>query len=250
MQKHSTNTRPDSGRTTSQVFAENDETAAAVRRPLWPDAPGDTLPALVCPRVDSEPRLFPRTGSPRLAHPPYAEEETEALTDWALRCDGEVGANLRSILAPCLGAGADPSMLRTLRGRHIYWWGGHLVMHDWSKRVHPVAVSATWAREIERLADAAGPHGFLVRPGVRNRASRSLISGIVSGAGPTPEGVPAFDCRRLRATWILHHLQCGTDASILLRAAGLTSFRSLDPYLDLVEWPGDDEAFFSMEDQV
>lgn len=90
------------------------------------------------------------------------------------------------------------------------------------------------------------PGGYLVRPSYMRRNSRHFVSEIVKAAGPRPEGTPSLDCRRLRTTWIVHHLRCGTDASVLLRAAGLASFASLDRYLDFVEWPGDDEAFRSL----
>lgn len=89
-----------------------------------------------------------------------------------------------AVVALGRGAGLDESVLRHLKGCHVYWWGDFLVVHDPATRRHPVAVDPNWGWVVEGLAVLAGPEGYLVRPSLTDRTSRPS-----SPISPKPHGL-------------------------------------------------------------
>src|SRR5207247_8491788 len=92
----------------------------------------------------------------------------------------------------------------------------------------------------EDLADLAGsPSGeFLVggSSSSKNRAS-SLVARL-----DHPPGSPRLCTRRLRSSWLLHHLTVGTRLPELARAAGLVGVAVLSDLLEFVPLLSPEEA--------
>lgn len=183
------------------------------------------------PRVVRRPvkRLDPLRG--------YTEPEVEALTRWGMAAlsGGGAGAAMWALLILGLGVGFDTPALRYLKGCHVSRQDDLVVVFDPEVRDVPVAVEPEWAQAVFDLAAEVGPDGYLVHPSYKRRKASSLAGNIIKCAEPRPPDAPHLDCRRLRTTWILGHLLRGTDARVLLRAAGLMCFGSFDRYLDLME---------------
>jgi len=246
--QHSSEPRPELGWMNPETTTLSYGRRRLVRqRPaLWPDAGPDSAATRLWPGIDLECRMIPRLNPPQ-GPVPYTEAEEAALKSWAetaWAADGD-SAPL-AVVALGRGAGLDEPVLRQVKGCHVFRWCDFVVVHDPATRRHPVAVDPAWDWAVVGLVALSGPEGYLVSPSLTDRTSPTFIDDIAKSVWDSPEDAVALDCERLRATWIVHHLRCGTDAAVLLRAAGLTDFTSLDPFLDHVEWPGDEEAFRSL----
>lgn len=233
MDAYFTRPRPKKERTTLQVVSEIYEPASEV-------IPPDTTGALLSPGLTQPTSAFGRVRPGTL--PPYTAADVEALNNWTAGTISEAGCALWAVLVLALGAGLDLPVLRFVKGRHVWRTAEGLVVHDPATRAYPVVVNLEWECAVGELAAEAGPDGFLVLPNYRYRYSPSFMADLLRDAGPRPAGVPPFDHRRLRTTWIVEHLQQGTGAAVLLRITGLRSFGSLDRYLDFVVRPGDRRA--------
>ncbi len=186
----------------------------------------------------SPPRRAARRAS---RNPGYTEAEQAAMIRWARSLTG-LARNFWVLLVLGLGAGFDMPGMRNLRGTHIFRVGDFVVAHDPAQREFPVCFEPEWAEEAMLLAEAAGDN-YLLCPNRRDRTNRAFLSGVRQAAGPPPAGTPRPSCPRLKTTWMARHLDRGTDAMVLVRAAGLKGFGSIDHFFKLIEWPGDDEAF-------
>lgn len=174
---------------------------------------------------------------------PYTEEDIDALVRWILSIDiNKAAARAWEVLVFAAGVGFDVPAMRQLRGTHVSRRGEFVVVHDPDDRQHPVAFLPRWEEEGLRLAKKA-KDGYLIHPALSDRQDKNLVAGIIHQLGKPPPRTPSFDTRRLRATWVLHHLRAGVAPAVLLDAAGLTSFSSLDRYKRFLEWPGDEDAF-------
>lgn len=178
---------------------------------------------------------------------PYSADEQRALVRWVRSFDpGELTAGLWPVVVFGLGAGFDVPPLRHLRGGDVGRLDGRVVAVAADERDVPVALMPEWAEEAEAIAAAAG-YDFILRPGVGNRMSRNMVTGLLAAAGPPPPGVPRLHAQRLRATWLLAHLLRSTPLSVLVPMAGLATLGALDPYLAHLQWPGDAEALAALE---
>jgi hypothetical protein len=74
-----------------------------------------------------------------------------------------------------------------------------------------------------------GTDGWVFRSEQRG-GNINLITDFISRTGPH---VP-LQTRRMRATWLIHHLETGTPLKTLLRIAGLQSAEALDRVLPFV----------------
>ena len=81
------------------------------------------------------------------------------------------------------------------------------------------------------LAAAAGDD-HLFRPDSDERTGKNAVSNLVTAArrGGNPD-LPRLTPQRMRATWLVRHLNAGVRPDVLLRFAGLDDLGSLDRYL-------------------
>ena len=94
-----------------------------------------------------------------------------------------------------------------------------------------------WEEAVARLAETCGDRP-LFRPD-RIRINPRDISHFLGKHQPA--GGPALSLRRLRVTWLVHHLNAGTPIPVLAEAAGVERSQ-LAHYVDFIHHPGPDQA--------
>lgn len=162
---------------------------------------------------------------------PYSSDEIELLKQDALdqptasRCRAA-----RAFLALGLGAGLDGRWLTRVEPADVTCRDGFVEVTVGEPAARVVVVLAEWEDEILELASSAG-EGCVIgrRSNARNRVadlSKSFVC---------PAGHPRLSPGRLRATWLLGHLEAGTRLPELCAAAGLKGFVVLSDLLDFVK---------------
>lgn len=83
---------------------------------------------------------------------------------------------------------------------------------------------------------------MLFRPGCGDRTGKNTVSNLVARAAKDRDpALPVPVPQRMRATWLVRHLDAGVRVDALLKAAGLDSLSVLDRYLPSVRpLPADD----------
>jgi len=162
---------------------------------------------------------------------PYTPKQVAELDGWALAQPSEERrSSARALLALGLGAGLTGAEIIALRTSSIHTIGATTYVDVAGADQRAVPVLPDWADEFgERLA-FVGEDGWAFRSEQRG-GNINLITDFVSRNGPH---MP-LQARRMRATWLAHHLEAGTPVKALLRIAGLRSAEALDRVLPFVE---------------
>jgi hypothetical protein len=166
---------------------------------------------------------------------PYSAADLAALESWA---NGQHSEDRRTSAGAllALGAGAGLTGREVVAATHddvIRDGPGYLIRVQ-GPAARTVPVSAEWEHLLsERLA---GRGGWLFRDGQQG-GNPNLITDFVSRSHQRLN----VQARRLRATWLVHHLTVGTPLPILLHAAGLQSAEALDRLLPFVPERSDDD---------
>ncbi|MHB1986917.1 MAG: hypothetical protein ACYCSF_02865 [Acidimicrobiales bacterium] len=158
---------------------------------------------------------------------PYSKAEVESLKLDALAQPTETRRRAaRALLALGLGAGLDGRWVAAVGPEHLRCHDGHLEVEVGELAPRVIVVRASYEQELVELAAIAG-EGCLVgrRSKARNRVADLTKSLVV------PAGHPRLSPARLRATWLLWHLEQGTRLPELCEAAGLQGFEVLSDLL-------------------
>jgi integrase len=152
---------------------------------------------------------------------PYSPEEVAALLGWirGLRTD-RMHDNATVILSFGLGAGLRRVELNVVLGSEVVADAtGVLVRVTTGRWKRDIPVLRRWEEHVAQAAQRSGhrPVFLLDRRGI----TRDQLTGFIERL-PASSAVPKLSPRRLRATWIAHHLRARTPAQILADAAGAT----------------------------
>lgn len=164
---------------------------------------------------------------------PYTRAEENAFVVWAgsLRTD-RLRLDLTAAVLLGFGIGATAAELVETEGGDVtVTRTGAVVVRVDEPRARVVPVRARCAQPLLDLARDAGP-GPLFKPGVAGRLGKNAISNTVTAALKDADPrLPRLTAQRMRATWIVRHLEAGTDLRVLAAAAGLDDIGSLDRYV-------------------
>ena len=159
---------------------------------------------------------------------PYDSGEIARLSSWANGQRTEARRrNAEALIALGLGAGLSASEIGNLRAQDVDASEGGVTVHVRSGRVRAVPVIAEWESSIAARAEELEPSTFMFRPG-HAKFYPNLISNFVS-RGRWSEVLP--QTQRLRATWIVRHLDAGTPIAPLIAAAGVDSLEAMTRYV-------------------
>jgi hypothetical protein len=161
---------------------------------------------------------------------PYSRGEIGSLRLDAFAQPTEVRRRAaRALLALGLGAGLDGRWVAAVGPEHLRRHDGHLEIEVGEPAPRIVVVRASYEKELVELAATAG-EGCLVgrRSKARNRVADLTKSLVV------PAGHPRLSPARLRATWLVWHLEQATRLPELCEAAGLQGFEVLSDLLRYV----------------
>lgn len=155
---------------------------------------------------------------------PYSDHEVAELYGWA---NGQRTKHRRldalALLSLGIGAGlSTKEILSTTESDALLEGTGRLVVHVRGNRAREVPVLEEW-RSALALVIADRPEVLLFRP-LRQSASEGQVTDFIL------RGRASHDIRplRMRTTFLVHHLELGTDPSHLLRISGLHTFAALD----------------------
>ncbi len=161
---------------------------------------------------------------------PYGRREIASMMSWAnTHATPSRRASAINLLALGLGAGLSTSEIASLRWRHVTFEGNDVVLLVHGARERSVVMVRRWAHEIIPNNDG-DPDGFLFRPD-RETSWRNVVSNFVSRLPKDIRPQP----QRLRATWIVAHLNAGTNVITLMRAAGVDSLEAFTRYTGFAE---------------
>ena len=136
-----------------------------------------------------------------------------------------------------LGAGLDGRWNTKVKGTAVSRVGDVVVVAVPDPVARLVVVRAAYATALLELAAEVG-EGLLVGARKVSKNSPSELAAGITIDGGRLEFSPA----RLRSTWLVAHLEAGTQLPVLLRAAGMRTFGSLGDLLGSVRPLADDKA--------
>ncbi len=160
---------------------------------------------------------------------PYTAAEDTAILAWADSLpEGSTRWSVRAAVAACRGAGATAAELWGVRGTDVVSRGPAVAVTVGGANARTIVVLDRWAGTLAECADHAGD-AWLFAP-ARTSDRTKQVNFYVERAARTCD-VEGVQVQRMRATWMVDHLDRGTPLPVLRAAAGLKSLRSLDNYL-------------------
>lgn len=166
------------------------------------------------------------------AQAPYSKKDLARLTEWAAKQKtAEFRRDARTILALGLGAGLTAGEIGEVHGADILVDGDGVQVVVNAARSRTVQVLRSQEDRVLKAARAVQPADYLIRP-ARTSNPKNLISNIVDRGAASELGPQS---QRMRATWLVRHLNSGVPAGVLMEAAGLESLKGLTRYLAFVE---------------
>ncbi|WP_146184905.1 hypothetical protein [Agromyces badenianii] len=160
------------------------------------------------------------------ASAPYTLQEQAAFLSWA-RSQGTLlrRTNAEVLLALGFGAGLSNEELIRVRRRDLDVSDAGTTVHVAGTRERDVPFLEQWATLLTQL-QVAGSDEWVFLPGRRYRSAN--LTGLFVMKS---DGRPTLLVRRMRASWIVHHLNRGTPILPLLTAAGLRTLEPVDRFL-------------------
>lgn len=167
---------------------------------------------------------------------PYTPAEISLLRAWArsMRTD-ELTTSAGALLGLGLGAGLTGSEIISQRLETIDIAQSVVTVRGEKARNVPIR-GDLWQDLVRARFSHREGTGWAFRSHQRGE-NINLITDFVSHTGPQ---VPLLT-RRMRATWLVQHLDAGTPLKQLLRIAGLQSAEALDRVLPFAADPDDEE---------
>lgn len=171
--------------------------------------------------LDAPTRLEPMPASN--PSEPYSRREIVSIVSWArAQSTPERRANAHALVALGLGGGLSSQEIIALQVKDVHRERDQVTVTVAGTRRRDVPLLDEYA-ELMPAVNIATPNGFVFRPG-RTQIYVNAISNFVkrgNGGGLRPT------TQRMRATWLVHHLNAGTPLTVLTRAAGLESLDAL-----------------------
>jgi len=161
---------------------------------------------------------------------PYITKEIDHLRRWSVGQAGERRNDAKILIALGLGAGLSASEITAVRVRDITITNGDATIRTTGHRPRHVAVDNLWAAALSTAVASRSSDQFAFCP-ARRGAGKNLVTNFIARAKPA--GLE-LNTRRMRATWLVGHMQNGTTVTILMEAAGVTSLDALGRYVGFV----------------
>ena len=163
---------------------------------------------------------------------PYSAAEQVALRSWAtVQPTAEKRRSAGALLALGIGAGLSGKEIIECKATDLISDASGVVVLVRGDRPRRVPVTRAWE---DGLRTQNSPDSPLFREG-QSGENPNLISDFVSRS----RGKIALQARRMRATWIVAHLDAGTPTVDLLLAAGVKTLEAFDrfvPFADERDW--------------
>ncbi|MBF4615330.1 hypothetical protein [Curtobacterium sp. VKM Ac-1376] len=162
---------------------------------------------------------------------PYSVAEQASLESWSrTQTSEERRTSAAALLALGFGAGLTGAEIIRQRLEDISESGATLIVQVAGENERDVPVLQEWDEGLRARLQFMDREGWAFRTDQRG-SNINLITDFVSRTGPE---VP-LQTRRMRATWLVGHLNRATPLKALLRIAGLQSAEALDRVLPFAD---------------
>jgi integrase len=170
-------------------------------------------------------RTFAKSESSR----PYSDREQALLRSWSrsMRND-DLTTSTGALLA--LGFGAGLTGAEIIRQRLEDVSLADAAVRITGKAAREVPVDGVWLDLLVTRCAVMGGTGWAFRTGQQG-GNANLVTDFIARTGPQ---IP-LTTRRMRAAWLIEHLNAGTRLKPLLKLAGLQSAEALDNVLPFAE---------------
>jgi len=159
---------------------------------------------------------------------PYSADELVSLRSWASgQSTPGRRANASVLLALGAGAGLSASEIGELRIADIQVDELGVLVNVTGSRARSVPVLREWEDALVERVASTDPEKYAFREN-HTTFYPNLISNFVDRGRPTRV---RLSTQRLRATWIVHHLEAGTPVVALMDAAGVESLEAFTRYV-------------------
>lgn len=162
---------------------------------------------------------------------PYTPDEVRELRTWVRLASGARRNNAMVLVALGLGAGLSAGEVVGVARKDIVREGRSVLVHVGGARPRTVAVDEAWAVDLLKAVQDAKPTDWVFCHG-RVSAGKNLVTNFV--AKTETRGL-APNSQRMRATWIVGHLNSGAGVVPLMRQAGVTSLEAITRYVQFVD---------------
>lgn len=164
---------------------------------------------------------------------PYSADDLAALRTWAAAQPmGGRQTNAAVLLALALGAGLAGREILAVRVGDIAVSDHGVVVSVRGERPRDVGVLRAWESAlIERVRSGAADK-FVFREARTSENHNAITDFVARSVAPI-----TIQARRMRSTWLVHHVNAGTPIPIFLEAAGIQSLEALDRFLVFADTP-------------
>lgn len=166
---------------------------------------------------------------------PYSDREVAALRSWAsVQPTAARRSSDGGLLALGIGAGLSGKEIIECRLTDVFADDDGVVVTVRGDRARRIPVTREWEDALVRMMESEAVDRPLFREGQAGD-NPNLITDFVSRS----RGKVALQARRMRATWIVHHLNAGTSTIALLDAAGVQTLEAFDRFIrfaDAGQW--------------
>lgn len=162
---------------------------------------------------------------------PYTLQEQASLEGWSrAQTSAERRTSAAALLSLGFGAGLTGGEIIRQRLEDITYVEDTIVLNVGGDSARVVPVLREWDAGLRSRLQQLDGAGWAFRADQRG-GNVNLITDFISRTGPeTP-----LQTRRMRATWLVGHLERGTPLKTLLRIGGLQSAEALDRILPFVQ---------------
>jgi len=173
---------------------------------------------------------------------PYSADDLAVLRTWAT--SQPTGARQTSagvLLALALGAGLAGREILAVRVRDIDVSDHGVVVTVRGERPRDVGVVRAWEAALIERVRSGGADKFAFREARTSENHNAITDFVARSASPI-----TIQARRMRTTWLVHHMNAGTPIPIFLEAAGIVSLEALDRFLVFADTPSRAETLRSL----
>lgn len=181
-------------------------------------------------------------GRPDNASAPYSAVQLIALRAWARGQRTEHRReNAAAMLGLGIGAGLHAREIAQVCAEHVTIDERGIAIDVVGKTPRQTVVLAEWESEVGRAVDrATSQEAFLFIPNrLTSAPAPNMLNAFVCDTNDRPFEV---NSRRMRATWIVTHLEGGTPIHLLAEAAGLAKLEGLSRYAKYVRGIDQEDA--------
>ena len=172
---------------------------------------------------------------------PYSSSEVAALYSWATSQGTEHRhRDAIALLALGLGAGLAAREILGIKVQDLDTTTDDIHVTVCESRPRVVPLRHEWDRPLRQILGDLTPTDWLFRPG-RLSATSGQVTDFLLRARTDLDVRPS----RMRATWLVEHLRCGTPPQELLRISGLKNLAALDKIAAFVPRPAVPAQSFS-----